>query len=120
MTHHSVIACFEWVPAQPGRPFERACRLSQNQRHCNVLQKNNSSLGIWKPKEQYRLHLEGKISQMTSYPGIERKFRWEVSIEDRLSELLTFESTGTAMLPLNSENKVGSVGRNQRSSTRPT
>jgi hypothetical protein len=51
----------------PGRPFERACRLSQNHGTA-MFRRTQETLANW----SHRLQQEGKTSPMTPpYPGIE-------------------------------------------------
>jgi hypothetical protein len=67
--------------------------------HCNVPHhySENSRLGYWvaRQRKQYKLHLEGKTSQMTPFPIqelVSLGFEWECSSTwgDRLSELANY------------------------------
>jgi hypothetical protein len=80
--------------------------------NCNVPQRysENSKLGNWVPtqRHQYKLHLEGKISQMAG-PRIQELeslgFEWRVCViawEDRLSELADYcKQYGHCNVPYN-------------------
>jgi hypothetical protein len=94
---------FEWdYYMSPGRPFERACRLSQNHGHCNVPTKYSQHLLGYSTKEHLQATPGRKEIAMTPcpYSVIGWLFEWTAMAspgKNRLSRSTTAKSTGTAM-----------------------